>query len=213
LFEGISTIVFDLDGTLYVNDELALEITKAASLYIGGLKGISPDEAAILIAETRERLTKKSGSDTSLTLACNELGGDTASFHRAITPEISPESFLRPDKRVVKLISSLSVKFELYIYTNNNRILSTRTLSALGIAGHFRKVFTIEDFQRPKPDRKALGDILALLGGGPENILFVGDRYDIDLRLPAELGCAVFQVTEIDDLLRLQTLTSENYIP
>lgn len=176
----------------------------AASRFIARLKGIEPDAAADLIRETRTRLSTASGVDTSLTSVCSELGGSPQQFHEAITPAVTPELYLKPDERLVNLLAFLKKRYELYVYTNNNRTLSGRTLSVLGISGLFNGVFTIEDSWRPKPDRSALRSILSSIGRLPEECLFVGDRYDIDLRLPAEMGSAVMLISSIDDLFRLE---------
>ncbi len=203
MLSGIHAIIFDLDGTLYISDGLAREVSLAACRFIARLRGITADDAADLIRETRSRLSRASGADTSLTAVCAELGGSTQQFHEAITPGVNPEQYLRPDARVVNLLASLKKRYELYVYTNNNRTLSGRILSVLGISDLFNGVFTIEDSWRPKPDRSALRSLLSSIGRMPDECLFVGDRYDIDLRLPAGMGSAVMLISSIDDLYRL----------
>ncbi|KAF0217911.1 MAG: HAD family [Geobacteraceae bacterium] len=205
----IKSLVFDLDGTLYVNNGLGFAINLSACRYMADLKGIGIDEANMLIKETRERLSAKSGIDTPLSLACMEQGGDIKELHRGFAEDIQPERFLSRDERVVDLLKFLAGKFELYIYTNNNRSLSSRIMNAIGIAGLFRQVFTIETSWRPKPDRVTLEEILSEIGRKPSECLFVGDRYDIDLRLPAEMGCAVFLVNSVEELFPLCKLMNE----
>ena len=46
--------------------------------------------------------------------------------------------------------------------------------------------------------------ILSAIGRLPQECLFVGDRFDIDLRLPAEMGSAVMLISIKDDLFRLE---------
>jgi putative hydrolase of the HAD superfamily len=103
----------------------------------------------------------------------------------------------------------LSGGFELYLYTNNNCQLSGRIMNVLGLTDLFRRVFTIEETWSPKPDRRTLLNILKEIGKKPEECLFVGDRYDVDLRLPAELGSAVCLVKSVDELLPLCKLLHE----
>ena len=52
----------------------------------------------------------------------------------------------------------------------------------------------------------------AAIGRLPQECLFVGDRYDIDLRLPAEMGCAVFLVSNTEELFALCKLMNEENI-
>ena len=74
-------------------------------------------------------------------------------------------------------------------------------MRAIGIEGLFAEVFTVEDFWRAKPDRLALAKLFAAIGAEPVECLFVGDRYDVDLRLPEEHGSRVFLTTTVDELL------------
>ena len=153
---GIRAIVFDLDGTLYLNDGFSAEIKWGAGIYIAELKGITVENAAILIRETRQRLSSERGQEATLSAVCVELGGSIAGFHKTVTPLLHPETLLKPDYRVTALLTALAKRFELYLYTNNNRTLTDRILQEIGLAGLFARIFTIEDFWRPKPDREVL---------------------------------------------------------
>lgn len=209
LQSDIKALVFDLDGTLYVNNDLGRAISLTACRYLAEIKGVGIDGAELLIRETKKRLSAISGVDTSLSQACMEQGGDLKELHRRFAEEISPERFLSRDGRVAELLRTLADKFELYIYTNNNRSLSSRVMTAIGVGGLFLRVFTIEDSWRPKPDRETLDYILHEIGRKPHECLFVGDRYDIDLRLPAEMGCAVFLVNSAEELFPLCKIMNE----
>ncbi|RNC70737.1 MAG: HAD family hydrolase [Desulfuromonadales bacterium] len=203
---GIRAIVFDLDGTLYQSEELGHEIAACADRYIADLKGVTPAEAARLIQATREVLKERTGYSSSLSHACIELGGDLEVLHRRFAADIEPERLVKPDERLVRLLKRLGARHELHLYTNNNCSLSGRIMAALGVADLFRRVFTIEDSWRPKPDRDVLEGILRAIGMTPSQCLFVGDRYDIDLRLPAELGCRVFLTQTVDELLTIESI-------
>jgi putative hydrolase of the HAD superfamily len=202
----VKALVFDLDGTLYASSELGREIQSCACRYLAGILGITPDAADNLIRVTKARLSSASGCETTLTRACMELGGDIRELHRRFAAEIDPLSYLQVDSRVVGLLKELGEAYALHIYTNNNTGLSRRVMEAIGVAGLFRRTFTIEDSWRPKPDRDTLEMIYAEIGAQPEECLFVGDRYDIDLRLPAAMGSAVFLATAPDELLNLGKL-------
>ena len=209
VLNDLRAIVFDLDGTLYVSNDLGREINLAASRYIAELKRIDLVGAAALIRATKKMLSAASGIDTPLTMAIIELGGDVRELHRRFSTEIEPELYLKRDERVVELLRLLGESFELAIYTNNNVLLTTRIMKALGVGGMFNHVFTIEDSWRPKPDRPTLDGILQAIGRKPIECLFVGDRYDIDLRLPASLGSAVFLAKNVEELLNLIKFTCE----
>jgi putative hydrolase of the HAD superfamily len=211
LLVGINTIVFDLDGTLYVSDDLACTIRHCASRYIASLKGIDSSDALLLVKNTQKRISALSGQETTLSVACMELGGDMKQLHRLFVEEIKPELFLVKDNSLAKLLKRLEHRFELYVYTNNNRPLAEKIMKSLGILGLFQEVFTIEDFWRPKPDVSALETVFARIGREPSECLFVGDRYDIDLRLPAKMGSAVFLTKNVQELMvLLKTMLEES---
>lgn len=209
LLSELKSLVFDLDGTLYVNNDLGREIHLCSCRYIGDLKGITPSEAGDLIRATRTRLAAESGFDSSLSHACMELGGDLRELHRRFAGEIRPESFLSRDDRVIRLLHSLVSRFDLYIYTNNNFALSERIMGMIGVTGIFRHLFTIEDSWRPKPDRYALEFVYGEIGREPAECMFIGDRYDIDLRLPAAMGSTVFLAKCVEELFPLTKLMHE----
>jgi len=205
---GIRAIIFDLDGTLYFNDDFSDEIKKGAANYIADLKGISAETAATLIRETRKRLSCEKGREATLSLVCIELGGSVAGFHATVTPLLHPEMHLKPDYRVKDLLTSLAERFNLYLYTNNNRTLTDRILKTIELSSLFKEIFTIEDFWRPKPDQDVLKYIFSTIHRIPEECLFVGDRYDVDLKLPVKMGSTPFLVTDIQALLGLETFLS-----
>jgi putative hydrolase of the HAD superfamily len=203
LLSDLKSLVFDLDGTLYVNKDLGREIHLCGCRYIGELMGTGVTEAGELIRATKKRLKEESGFDSSLSHACLELGGDLRKLHRRFIEEIYPERFLCRDERVVRLLQSLGSRFDLYIYTNNNTHLSLSIIETIGVLGLFRKLFTIEDSWRPKPDMDALNGVYGAMGRKPDECMFIGDRYDIDLRLPAAMGSTVFLAKSVEELLPL----------
>ena len=210
MFADINTIVLDLDGTLYVNKDLAREIRDSAGRYIASLRGIGEADAWLLIEDTKKRISDKIGRESTLTAACVELGGDMRHLHEHFAAEIRPELYLARDDDLAKLLEKLAKSFDLYIYTNNNHSLCDRIMKTLGISGSFRGAFTIEDYWRPKPDLTVLEKIFLRIGRKPAECLFVGDRYDVDLRLPASLGSEVFLVGNVQELLSLLHKTMED---
>jgi len=201
--ESLRAIVFDLDGTLYQDELLGEEVHQCACRYVAQLKGVSAQQAAVLLMEAR---SCASGSGGTLSRAVVSLGGDLQELHRRFSQEVHPEGVLKLDPRVTRLLESLAGRYELYLYTNNNRALSARIMAQLGVGGFFTKVFTIEDSWCPKPDRAVLQGILDAIGRKPGETLFVGDRYEVDLRLPAALGCAVHETRSVEELLELGQL-------
>jgi putative hydrolase of the HAD superfamily len=210
----IHGIVFDLDGTLYVCERFASEIQSASVAYIAECKGITLADAGLLMADTRRRLTEESGSVQTISAVCTELGGSIQGLHHFFERSLQPEAFLLRDERVIRLVVRLAERFPLFIYTNNNRPLTTRIMNHLGLDGLMNGIFTIDETWRGKPDAEMLRGILEKTGLSPHEALFVGDRYDVDLRLPEQLGCPVYLSQSLDQLLRLEELlTPDTLLP
>lgn len=208
----IKALIFDLDGTLYINNNLGREISHTACKYVSDLKSISEDEAAALINQTRQNLAQATGLDATLSHTILALGGDLRTLHNRFADEINPRDFITRERTVVEMLKNLSTKFEMHIYTNNNLRLSDSIMELLGVQGLFTNVFTIEDSWRPKPDRQPLEKIFKQIRRDPTECLFVGDRYDVDLRIPAEMGSAVFLVSSIVELLSLAKFLSRESV-
>lgn len=202
----IRGIVFDLDGTLYVCDRFAAEIQAAAIAYIAGVRGITPGEAEVLMASTRQRLTEESGTVQTLSAVCAELGGSIRELHSYFERKLQPESYIARDGRVILLLEALAGRFSLYIYTNNNRLLASRIIDYLGLGHVIQDIFTIDDTWRGKPDEEMVKMVLEKIGLSPGETLFVGDRYDVDLRVPEQLGCPVYLSRNMEQLQRLEEL-------
>ena len=202
----IRGIVFDLDGTLYVSPDFAATTQDAAAGYIAGLTGVTLEQASLVIAATRKNLAEESGEIPTLSSVCAKLGGDIRDLHTRFAEQLRPEDYLARDGRVVALLERLARRMPLYLYTNNNRTLTTRIIGLLGLDGLFRRIYTIDDSWKGKPDEGMLDRILADAGLSPPEALFVGDRYDVDLRLPEQRGCPVYLSQSVEQLLRIEDI-------
>lgn len=205
-YSNIYGIIFDLDGTLYESREFAATIQEAAAIYIADIKRTGKEYARQLIIDTRRRLAEERDEIPTLSAVCSELGGTIQELHAFFQTHLNPESYLLRDQRVITLMASLKGHFPLYLYTNNNRALTIRILVLLGLGGFFRKIYAIDDTWIAKPDVEMLNRILNETGLLPEEALFVGDRYDVDLRLPEQRGCPVYLCQNVEQLLRLEEL-------
>ncbi len=205
----ITSIIFDLDGTLYTSSELTDEIQRVAVDLLALQLRVAVGEAETKLSAAKAELSARTGCEATLSAACDLLKCDIKVLHGYLAENIAPEKYLVRDERVRDMLVRLGKECALYIYTNNNRSLTDRIMRALGIDGLFAGVFSVEDFWRAKPDRLALAKIFAAIGAEPDECLFVGDRYDVDLKLPEELGSKVFLTQSVDKLLSLEKSCSK----
>ncbi len=210
--DRIKAIVFDMDGTLYISEQMEHGVWESVSRYAGELLSVSSQEGGRQIMDLRKRLTEERGTLQTLAVAIVELGGTVEEMHRRFAAELDPTGKINPDPRVKPLVEQLGACYTSWLLTNNNRTLTDKILTELDLNGSFEKVITIDDTWLPKPHQGLLDKILSELALPPEQVLFVGDRYDIDLRLPEERGCPIFLTKTIDELMQLQVLFPENQI-
>ncbi len=201
----VDSIVFDLDGTLYFSEEHSNAIREAAAVYMAEVLGVESEESGKILTAMRKRFDEE-GRVGTLSAVCVELGGDIRELNYFLEKTLIPEAVILPDPMVRKLVLELARRFTLYIYTNNTIGLAGRILSHLGITEAFRRVFTVEERWRPKPDMEMLDDVMIAVASPPGKTLFVGDRYDVDLLLPESKGSPVYLCRTAEQLLRLEKL-------
>ncbi|WP_051361278.1 HAD family hydrolase [Desulfuromonas sp. TF] len=199
----IRSIVFDLDGTLYLRPEVGEEIFTAAAGLVSESRGISITEAKQMLRRARQRLTETLEETPTLTHTCQELGIDIRSFHHALLKKVRPERYLEADPILYALLDSLQDRYDLYLYTNNSLPLAQKILALLGIEELFRRLYTIEFTWSPKPDPESFHHVLEDIGGPPESFLFVGDRPQVDLKIAESLQIPTIFISDPEDLLQI----------
>jgi putative hydrolase of the HAD superfamily len=202
----IRSIVFDLDGTLYLSPEVAGEIQGAAEEMVAATREISLEQGRKLLNCARERLTESLDEEPTLTRTCIELGLDLAELHHLMGQRVHPEKYLANDPILYALLDSLRDSCDLYIYTNNNLPLTQKILALLGVEELFRRLYTIEFTWLPKPDPESFQAVLEDIGGPSDSFLFVGDRHQVDLGMAASLGIPNLLVQEAADILQIHRL-------
>lgn len=209
--DQIRSIVFDLDGTLYVNQEIGGEIEKTACELIAKSRGVSLAKGLDLLERARKQLSELNGLKPTLTRICIEMGIEAREFHQALQAQVHPENYLSPDPQLRALLVPLAENYQLYVYTNNNYLLSLKILTLLGVEDLFKHLYTIEFCWQPKPDPDALLKVMTDIGGPLETFLFVGDREQVDLMGPAEFGISTLLVREVSDLLLIHKILDVKY--
>ncbi|MFP4550667.1 MAG: HAD family hydrolase [Spirochaetales bacterium] len=206
--ERISGIVFDIDRTLYTNE--AYVEHQVAVLYerFAKEKGLEIDAAIEQVDAYRARFAREHGGrKQSLGNSFAALGVPMEQSVAWREQEIQPERFLSTDETLQATLERLTGDSDpgvpLVALTNNPVSIGRRALAALGVASYFIDVVGLDTAMESKPDLGGFRAAFERLSCSVENIVSVGDRYEIDIAPALELGAGgilVEGVREVYDL-------------
>jgi len=120
-----------------------------------------------------------------------------------------PDRFLSHDDILLEALGKLSKYFVLGVVTNNPVLVARKTLAALGVKDCFSVLVGLDTCMKSKPDKGLFLKFSELSKCPPETCVSIGDRYDIDLSVPLEMGMGGILVDGVDDVYRLPELLIE----
>jgi phosphoglycolate phosphatase len=181
----VTTILFDLDGTLIDSTEAILESFAAAYCRFG--EPVPPREA--IVARIGEPLTKM----------FSELGTggenveDYVAAYKAHYRVISRQKtrLLPGAEEAVKLAATFA---RLGVVTTKTGKYSIELLEHLGLMSFFDVLVGSEDVSRHKPHPEPILKALSAMGAGPRDAWMVGDT-PMDVEAAVAAGVAPYAVT------------------
>ena len=203
-------IIFDIDGTLYNSDEYVAEQVDVQIRYWSKLKGISADQGRKLMEDFRREWSKNhQGKKISLGNAFTHFGIDIDTSIRWRNQLMRPEDYLSTDTKLIQALEELKVEgIKMIAVTNNPVEAARKTLKAVGIDSLIPHIVGLDTCHLSKPARPMLDKALEILNCKAEDVISIGDRYDIDLALPLEMGmggivvAGAFELYDLPALLR-----------
>lgn len=183
-----STILFDLDNTLYpASSQLLHHIGERIGVYIQNFLGVGEDEALRL----RQRYSAEFGTTLSGLQAYHAV--DIEEYLRYIH-DITTETFLAVDVELDRLLGE--VQGTKAIFTNSPLDHAQRVLKTLNIAQHFSHIFDLRfaNFQ-PKPALAGYHLALDVLCVPASDVIFLEDTAR-NLAPARELGMTTILIGE-----------------
>ncbi|HBG66170.1 MAG TPA: HAD family hydrolase [Treponema sp.] len=207
------TIIFDIDGTLYTDKLYVFEQVDAQVRHFAHIRGISEQAARHMIAGYRKTWSASHGGKKI------SLGNTFAAFGIPIETSVkwremllAPEHYLHPDPLLQQTISTLKERFALICVTNNPVAAARRTLAAIGADTLLPDIIGLDTCGKSKPAKEVL-ELAAERTATPfSQCLSVGDRYDIDVALPLELGMGGIVVSGVEEVYQLPELLCPRHI-
>jgi phosphoglycolate phosphatase/putative hydrolase of the HAD superfamily len=205
--QNLKTIIFDIDSTLYTNDAYAHEQVDVQIRRYAELQGISADAARAKVRAYRERwAAEHNGAGVSLGNTLEAFGIPIQTSIQWRRELLEPAQFLHPDPKLEETLARIKERFFLIAVTNNPVLPAQKTLSALGVASFIPEIIGLDTCGVSKPHKAPFLLAAEKTGVPAEHCLSVGDRYDIDIALPLELGMGGILVDGVKDVYELPNL-------
>lgn len=203
----IEGFIFDIDSTLYTCPKYAFEQVDCQVREFARLRGISAQDARNMVADYRKDFAAKhNGSKVS-------LGNTLLSFGISIEQSIewrktllSPENFLEKDEQLICELKILSKNHKLICVTNNPVLPARKTLQAIGISDFFSDIVGLDTCFKSKPAKEPFLEALKILQLGAHKCVAIGDRYDLDIALPLEMGMGGILVKDVKEIYQISKI-------
>jgi HAD superfamily hydrolase (TIGR01549 family) len=199
-----AAILFDVDSTLYTNPEYARSQIDLPIEKLARMRGISFRQMNDEMNQYRDNWAKEhNGQGISHGNIFKAFGVSINESVKWREELCQPEQYLSKDERLRSALEKLKSAATLGIVTNNPISIANRTLRALGVEDMFRAVIGLDTCGVSKPHIDILTQAAVLCGASLESCVSVGDRYEIDIALPLELGMGGILVDGVEDVYKL----------
>ena len=200
----ITTVIFDLDDTLYDEIEYCKSGFAAVAEFLANSSESVSADPAMAPAETRristafqEQFSKGNRTKTfNAVLDELEIGSEDELILELIEVyrRHKPKITLPPDSR--DALCELSTKYTLALLTDGFLPGQQFKVQALGIEKYFKSIVYTEQLGREfwKPSPVGFEKILQSLEARPENTVYIADNEKKDFIAPNKLGFATIQI-------------------
>lgn len=206
----LRAFIFDIDSTLYTNQAYAFEQVDCQVRQFAKDRGISADEARRMVADYRKKFAAEhGGSKVSLGNTLLAFGVPIEQSVQWRRELLEPADFLGRDEKLIETLMILQKRFQLICVTNNPVLPARKTLEAIGVSDFFPEIVGLDTCLKSKPALEPFQTAVEILsktskeGVRAENCLAIGDRYDMDISLPLEMGMGGILVSGVEEVYQI----------
>ena len=210
----LRAFIFDIDSTLYTNQAYAFEQVDCQVRQFAKERGMTADEARRMVADYRKKFAAEhEGSKVSLGNTLLAFGVPIEQSVQWRRELLEPADFLGRDEKLIESLKILQAKYQLICVTNNPVLPARKTLDAIGVSDFFPEIVGLDTCFKSKPALEPFQTAVELLSKSAcasgresisaENIVAVGDRYDMDIKLPLEMGMGGILVSGVEEVYQI----------
>lgn len=206
----LRAFIFDIDSTLYTNQAYAFEQVDCQVRQFAKERCITADEARRMVADYRKKFAAEhEGSKVSLGNTLLAFGVPIEQSVQWRRELLEPADFLGRDEQLIETLKNLQLKYQLICVTNNPVLPARKTLEAIGISDFFPEIVGLDTCLKSKPAVEPFQTAVDWLsksseaGVKAENCLAIGDRYDMDIKLPLEMGMGGILVSGVEEVYQI----------
>ena len=200
-------LIFDIDSTLYTNAAYAFEQVDCQVRQFAKDRGITAEEARRMVADYRKQYAAaNNGKKISLGNTLLAFGIPIAQSVEWRKTLMEPADFLTRDEKLIKTLCELSKSLKLICVTNNPVFTARKTLDAIGISDFFPEIVGLDTCLKSKPALEPFEEACRILQVTPKECIAIGDRYDMDIALPLEMGMGGILVTGVEEVYGINEL-------
>ena len=187
--EKVRAVGFDVDGTLYhTPEEMRAHVGKILIQKAAEALSQDPDDLV-------EEYLKRREVYRSNTATLNSLGLEGEKIFQEVWDGIAIEKYVLKDSRLVEMINKLKKKYKLFLISNGTGKQVERKLKFLGLNYRdFDPRIYCYDQGWVKPEPAPFLAAIESLNLTPEEIVYVGDRQDIDIEGAQMVGMKTIYV-------------------
>lgn len=205
--ENIKTIIFDIDSTLYTSSAYAFEQVDAQIRHWAHKQRITAAQARNKISQFRKNWSRENGGKKiSLGNAFTYFGVTIEESIEMRRTLLEPKNFLKRDEELIETLKILMQKYRLICVTNNPVLPARKTLKAIGIDQLIPDIIGLDTCGKSKPALEPFQLACKLTDSKPDECLAIGDRYDMDIALPLQMGMGGILVHSVQDVYKLTEL-------